>query len=215
MTIDPVRLRVRIGLDPADTTQDDQLAQCLADATAMVEVYLDRQLIAADVVEQFEPGDKVLILRAWPVTAITSIVTAIDAMTVDPTTYYANLPAGRIYARSTAGFYARRGECWPHAALVVSYNGGFVALPSPLEWALLQLFDLMWALDPSYGGTAGASSVGATIQKVSVIGVGSLDYGWTESRTARDQQASPWGMLPTEVMDVLNRYANNAVMGVG
>jgi hypothetical protein len=215
MTIDPARLRARVGLDPADDSQDVQLNACLADATAMVELYLDRQLTGGQVVEQFEHGDRVLILRAWPVTAVASITTAVDGLAVDPTSYYVNLQAGRIYPRSAVGYYVIPGECWPTAALIVAYTGGYTALPTPLEWALLQLFDLLWAADPSYGGVAGASTVGPGIQKVSVVGVGAIDYGWTGARNARDQQASPWGLLPSEVMDVLNRYANHAVVGVG
>lgn len=204
--IDIKRLRVRAGLEPDDDSKDEQLTAAYAQAVAIAEVYLDRQLARGAVVEQFAPGEPVIILRAWPVASITTISTSLGA--VDANLYWSTLPWGRLITRN--------GGAWGASPITVSYVGGFVDLPAPLEWAILQIFDTLWATDPEYGGTVGGGSSGPDIQKITVNGVGSLDYGSTStSGSAAGGQADPWGMISADVADVLLRYANNAVVGVG
>jgi len=206
MTIDLARLRIRIGLAADDESQDPAISAAIADVIGIAELYLDRALTLGDYTEIFEAGDSVLILRGWPVTAIASVTA--DDLPIDVGTYRVNLPWGRISSRG--------GEAWPQGPVTVTYTGGFDDFPAPLEWALLQIFDIVWRNDPAYGGVAGASSTGPDIQKVSVVGVGSIDYGSTSaSGSASGGQADPWGMIPADVADVLLRYANNSVIGVG
>lgn len=106
----------------------------------------------------------------------------------------------------------------------VRYTGGFQNLPPALEWALMLAFDAVWSSTPNLGASSGggASIIQGTgeVKKVSLVGIGSVDFdvGATaaggSSRSASGG-SSPWSILPEVVTSVLDRYRRESVVGVG
>lgn len=206
--IDATMLRARVGFDPADPSHDADLTACLAQAIAMCETYCDRWFdYKADEEEQIYPARSALLVKRYPLEAVTSIVDDIGE-TLDPAGYDIVGEAGVIL----------RGGCgWYRAPVTVTYAGGYQEYPPDLQYALLAAFDAVWASTPGWGAATNVNEREAgVISKISIVGVGSLDYsgpgggGGSTQRFASD--VAPWGVLPVSVVAVLTRYMNSTVI---
>jgi hypothetical protein len=210
MTIDIETLRVRAGFPVDDTTHDDELNAALAQAWGLIETYCDRAFEAADEIEEFDAFDtfdRALRLRRYPV----DLVTSITIFGQPVTQWRLNKKAGIVHP-------------WPHCGfpffdttqptIEIEYHGGYDPLPADLEWAVLAVFDMVWAANPAWGG--GVGLVVDDVKKLSIVGVGSLDFG--AASTAKGAGASveageAWGPISGEVMDVLRLYRSNVPVG--
>lgn len=211
--IDIEVLRVRIGLEPDDASRDADIDAAMAITLDMIEEYLDRKLLfEPDVEELFGPLRHILV-RRWPIDAVTPIVI----------THYDGMGSTTIYESTqfqTDRFNGIVHLCGYHQGfpLKIEYSGGLQEFPSSLEWAFLQVFDAIWASDPAFGGSAGGDvwTEGA-IKKVSLVGIGSVDLGASSGGTGTggDGISDPWSLISSPVIDLLNRYRRQSTIGAG
>jgi hypothetical protein len=204
-------LRVRAGVPVGDNSRDVELEMAADQALALCETFCDRWFEKKPQTEQIWPIQGSYLVKRWPIESITTITDANGAV-IDPGTYRTIDDAGIVL----------RGGCaiggagvWP---LSIVYVGGFDPLPKDLEFALLAAFDAVWSSTPGWGATAGSSA--EQVQKISVVGVGSIDFGTggtTSGGSAGGTQygSQPAGVLPAMVTSVLQRYMNHTVIGGG
>lgn len=95
--------RVKTLLAISASDDDTLLNQLITAVSSEVEKFLNRTATAATYTEQYDvdEGQRVFFLRAYPVTALTSIKVDIlrsftDAVAVDSSLYYADLARGKI-----------------------------------------------------------------------------------------------------------------------
>lgn len=206
--IDIEDLRVRIGLDPADAARDNELDAAADQALALCETFCDRWFEKKTQIEQIWPAHGSFLVKRYPIASVTSIKDA-NGDVID---------SGLYRTVDTAGIVLRGGcsiggaGLWP---LSIEYVGGFDPLPKDLEFALLAAFDAVWGSTPGWGAAAGSAA--EQVQKISVVGVGSIDFGTggtTSGGTAGGTQigAQPSGVLPVAVTAILQRYLNHTVI---
>lgn len=204
-------LRERIGLVPGDASRDAQLAAAWGQAIALCETYCDRKLEKATDTEELWPARGSLLVRRYPIESVTSITDASGTV----------LESSAYQVIDLAGIIVRAGAMMGGggAPLEVVYVGGYEPLPKDLEFAVLAAFDAVWAATPGWGAVSGAQSVGA-VQKISIVGVGSLDLADSASSAASAGAggqigAQPWGILPISATSILSRYMNHTVIAGG
>lgn len=192
----------------------------MATALAICETFCDRRFEYKEgETEQCMPGRYSLLVRRYPLIEVTSITS--KAGVLDPSSYYVVSDSGLIL-RSCGG----AGTPWGFGrdVLTVVYNGGFDPLPGDLDWALSQTFDALWAITPgAQGGSAEAESQQRTPAKISVVGVGSIDFESASSSSAAgfasqtrySGASAPWSIIPVRAMDILTRYMNQTVIAGG
>jgi hypothetical protein len=210
MTIDIETLRVRAGFPADDDTHDADLNAALAQAWGLVETYCDRKFEAADEVEEFdafEMFDQALRLRRYPVDSVASLTIFGEPVTQ----WRLNKAAGivRPWPRFWFPFLDAT-----NPTIAVSYHGGYDPLPADLEWAVLAVFDVVWGGNPAWGG--GSGLVIDDVKKLSIVGVGSLDFGGTSPAVgagASVEAGEAWGPVSGEVMDILRLYRSNVPIG--
>lgn len=208
--IDPERLRVRAGFPVDDTTHDDELQLAFDQALTLCETYCDRWFVLMPQVEQIFPTRGAFMVRRYPIEVIDSISDANGGL-IDPASYAINGSAGIVLR---CGPYLGGMSIWP---LEISYVGGYEPLPADLEYAVLGAFDAVWAATPGWGGSVGGAA--GEMQKISVVGVGSIDFGSSSASSSGaggpQVGSQPWGVLPVTVTAVLQRYMNHTVIGGG
>lgn len=208
MAITVEMLRVRIGLDPGDASRDTDLTAALAQATAICETYCDRRFALADDVEQLTPGRYSLQVRRYPIVTVTSITNGLGEA----------LELAGVQVLKEQGLILRVGGGGADV-FTVAYRGGYEPLPVDLEYALLGAFDQVWATTPGWGAESGAQSTG-DLQKISIVGVGSLDFASPTSSSAsgdggKQSAGQSWGILPVSVTSILSRYMRHTVIAGG
>jgi hypothetical protein len=176
--------RVRIRLDPADTSRDAELAAVMALTLSAVEHYTNRLIgPKTDEEEVFIPvyGTRIQLHRI-PVQRVTSITSVHGATIAD---YHVDRRAGLL----------RFPHFCAHEVSVV-YDGGVI--DDVLLFALWQVFDSAW------GATTGAASVstGAAIKAISSDGA-RVEY---DTGSASASGAMPVGLIPGLIAQLLDPY---------
>ena len=118
-------------LQISGSAENDRLDQALAIATAMIERYCKRSIeyVDGDVTETFDGCGVSLLLKAWPVTTLTSVTFAGDYDFAGADAYTENTEFVCDYARGEL-LRLPRGYTWPggwHVIQVV-YRGGYNGL---------------------------------------------------------------------------------------
>lgn len=161
-------LRVRIGLDGADTSQDAEIEMVYGLSVQWMENYLDRILYtqSGTEIETFTHVHKhTLSLRGYPTIGITTVVATEGENVL------------KYHLESSNGLLHFDGLMHAHE-LVVTYTMDD-PMAGPLFLALLAIFDLAWA---NYNGTVDTDATGA-VKAISSDGarvefdVGSESYG--------------------------------------
>jgi hypothetical protein len=211
MIVDLIKLRVRAGFPANDDSHDEDLQAAADQALMLCETYCDRFFEKQSQIEQIWPTAGSFMVKRYPLESITSITNANgDAIEV-----------GNVRTVDAPGIVLRGGcsiggaGIWP---LSIEYVGGFDPLPKDLEFAVLAAFDAVWSTTPGWGAAAGSAA--EQVQKISVVGVGSIDFGTggtTSGGAAGGSQVGshPWGVLPVTVTSILQRYMNHTVISGG
>lgn len=243
-------MRVRIGLLDTDATRDADIIAAVEIATDLAEAYLDRKITyAADTEEFFCDANRGFLLRRWPVdktAPITMNGQFIGAPNINIEWIIGGNPAnagggGVVGGRAGGGIapgqtthaygeYAfvvdaekgivytpRAASGWP---VTITYTGGWRTPPSALLWALMAVFDAVWAGTPGFGATAGSSVIaGGEIKRVSLTGIGAVDYSTSTSGSSvgagNGGAGDPWGVIPAAAVAVLEKFRSQSVIGVG
>lgn len=205
-------LRVRVGLAADDTSKDTEITLSWNQAFAVCETYCDRWFdFKDDEVERFVLSSRYsLLLKRYPLKEITYIQFD-DGVPWETDTYTIAEDRAGIVLRGPAG----TGVGWGYGnkPVTVKYAGGYQTLPVDLELAMMYAFDETWKAS---GASSGTVAVDAPVTKISVVGVGSVDFGETKTSSGGTRFASdvaPWGLLPVEATAILQRYMNHTVMG--
>jgi len=182
-------LRVRIGLDGADASRDEDINAANALALSMMANYCDRyfdqviddQEVFTHLYAQSAP------LKRYPVTAIDSIVdeNARDISTV----YHLGRYTGVIHFDYPVHFHE----------MLVTFTGGYAEgeFPEDLLYAYYQIFDQQMAVIDT-----GTSPGSANISSVTVVDVGTVRYN-------QDSIVTPemgGGFLPPVARSILGYY---------
>lgn len=202
-------LRVRIGLAAGDDSKDSLITLGLGYTLELVETYLDRKLLHLDEDEYVGPGlHGRFLVRRWPIDLDTVMVSGPQTAIHTPMNVRVNHEAGIVRFSG-----AVEGD-------TLHYSGGYVELPPALAWAIMAAFDAVWSATPGMGATAGGGFVQGSgeIKKISVVGVGSIDYDVGVTATASSSESggsAPWSIFPESVMAILDRYRRESVVGAG
>ena len=186
---------------PSLTAEDISASQA---ATAVIQQYVERDLVLGDYTEQhFGRNDGSLQLLQYPVITITSITSfgAYPGTTgQDIANFRLTRPTGIVLG------------VWGYEIEVV-YTAGYEFLPPDLRAAFLLTFGSVRA---SLSADAIAEG-GQPISKVSVTGVGSIDYTTPSSggSAVGDGLTAPWGLIPESAAALLRPYRNHGPVGVG
>jgi len=206
MTWDIATARARIGLPPGDISKDPQLTQAMAAAMALAESYTDRGLIEkAETLQYADMHTRRLLLRRYPVSALTSITDNDTGAVLDPLTYTLQKETGVVHG----GFASRY--------LTVAWTGGYPSamLPADLEFALWATFDAVWYATPGWGATAGQSSGGAGTVKAFTINGVRMEYVTDGASSGGGDAIDAYGVIPLTAVAVLDRYRWHSVIGAG
>jgi hypothetical protein len=197
--VDEDRMKELLGMDPAaDLASDDLIA--MAAATALIQGYVDRLLVAGTYTERhFGVRIGSLQLLEYPVSGITSLrsVSSADpAASVDITGWRLVRPTGIVLG------------VWG-CEIEAVYDAGYDPMPPDIEAAFVATFKSVRA---SLADAAGDSGLA---RRVSVTGVGSVEYDYGGGEGSATGAAQPWGLLPATAVAVLNRYRAHGPVGVG
>jgi hypothetical protein len=199
-------LRVRIGLQSDDTSRDADLTLASEVSLDVVETYLDRKLTFAEYTEWADCAYPSYLVMAWPIDR-TAAVTVNGTLHTDPSfSGHIDWEKGIIHHANSHPYQ-------------ITYSGGFNVLPPVLLWAMLSVFDSVWASDSAFGGAVGSSIIqgSGAIKKVSLVGIGSvdLDVGTTVSDGGGANSGAAWGLIPSAARTILDRYRRESAVGVG
>jgi hypothetical protein len=152
--------KIRLGIDPADTSQDADIEIAMNTALAMVEQYLNRQFLYAQ--EELEVihshGGSIQVSR-YPIDTVSRMS-----------------PMIRHQVHNEVGLIVfHRPTITDRVEL--EYTGGYKVLPADLEYGLWLAFDAIWA-DMSAPAGSGGGSAGAAgdVESVSLTGVGTVRF---------------------------------------
>lgn len=140
---------------------DPTVTALIADAQATMEAYLGRPLESATRTQVFDGGRYALFLKVWPVTGITSITEAGEALTSDD---YRFKPNGRLLRTNTSGFPIPWRTSKPQDITVV-YTGGFLAEESSSSSSSSSVSDMFHAQALEHLGSICAEIVARAFRK--------------------------------------------------
>ena len=196
-------LRVRIGLQDTDSTRDAEISSALKTALAFCETYCDRKLILQHDKETFtHVSGGTVSLHRYPVSRIVSM----DAVNGNSRSYHLEAMTGLVHFD---------GHVHDHE-LTVQYDGGYfvtgmhdpvefpgelVEMPEDLLFAILQVFDKVWAAQS--GGGAAVATGGVRSFRVGDISLG-FDTGAAASSAA--SQGAFGGMVDPAAAAILSLY---------
>lgn len=210
-------IKERLGIDPGDTSQDEDLERNLETTIAIIERYCSRGLVLADVVETQEPiatRNPKLMLYRFPVKE----VTAVEVESTPGADVWAAAPGWYVLKRQGALGWGRGCFHVPHAcgeaAVVrVTYSGGYDAdeWPADLVDAIMRAFYYRW--NDSAGSGSATEAGGPRVKSASVDGL-MVTYGDASSAVSGYLSDAA---IPPELVSVapmLEPYRDRLVSGI-
>lgn len=192
--IDITVLRVRAGLDPADSSRDTDLTGAYETAVRLAERYCDRYFDEADEIENIThfAGYAVSLMR-YPLTDVTTItVDGVNGVT-PPNAY------SRFHVDSKAGLLRFDQYTVAHQ-MRISYHGGFSDLPADLLFAVLQIFDQVFYVNDN----AGKATFSGAMKSINITGVGAIAYD--ASGASAGGSALYGDLIPLSASAILSDY---------
>lgn len=184
-------------LDMTPPADDATALRALTVALSTVETWLDRELDLAERVQEHHGFVETVLLHAWPVAAVTSIVQgAAPGDPVDLALVHTDKRTGRIRMPAL------------YALVTVTYTGGFATMPADLEFALWQIAA---ALYPAMKSAAGAE-LGQAVSRISTPDVGTVEFR-SSSSGGGATDALLGATLSPSIEAALQRYRAESVVG--
>lgn len=217
MLLDLAMLKERLGIPPGDTTKDATITLVAEQAQAIAEAYCDRLFELADDVETFPGVVSSFQVRRYPLVSIAAITPG-DAL---------DNPAQAGAALASYRTDAAKGLVWTPleavqrlgGVLTCAYRGGYAAAPTGLLWALLRVFDIVWAATPGGGLEPGEVGGGVfdAVKRFSVVGAYSVELGSSsaEGSSPGGGGDNAFGILGPDETAMLDGYRRAAAIGVG
>ena len=177
----------------------------IADAQAHIEAEVGRTLETALRSETFDGGRVALFLKAWPVTAVTTVTEDGSALTADDDFLW--YPNGKLIRVS--GDYQVAWRTLKRQAIVVGYTGGF---KSPEHDSQLEHLGSICAEAVARAFRRGAASAAipadaaGAVQSVSLVGSDSITYATGAGEFSGSGGLSQFVFLTEDERGQLNRY---------
>jgi len=197
--VDEDRMKELLGIvAPDDLTEADLNA--MATATALIQGYTDRMLVAATYTERHY-GVRIgsLQLHEYPVSQVQSLQSITGSDDAENAT---DLTGWRL-VRPT-GILLNVRSCVVEAV----YDGGYDPMPADIEAAFVETFRSVKA-SLALATAGGDEALAPLVKKASVVGVGSIEYGSTEQAGS----VVGVGLLPANAVGLLERYRHAVRVG--
>lgn len=129
------QVKLLMGIDPSDTSQDDNLQTLITAASAYIASYVSRQLVSGPVSEVRDgSGSSVMMFAEWPVTAVSSV--AMDGNPVPAATGFSDYG----YRFTGTRLILNCGRfCRGVANVQINYTGGYNPIPQDLAEATAEM----------------------------------------------------------------------------
>ena len=197
-----------LGIDPADTSQDQFLTDQINLISSTVENYCRRKFESSSYVQTFYysdfSGDKELFMFHYPVSAVSSVKEITDSIPaveniVDPSEYRIKKESGsikRIYSGIPSNWFMNLDSI---GKIEISYTAGYSSIPLEIQSVVFSL-----VAERYNKKTSGISiDFGNDVQRVSIPGTISIDFDY--SLQANDRN-NAFGMILGNYANVLDYY---------
>ncbi len=154
-------LKAWLGIPPATTTSDELLTRLLDAATAAMNTYMNRVgLLSATYTEARDGnGNKRLMARNWPVTAVGSITINGESIPVS-----SSWDASGYCFDSTSFVLRNRVFCDGVQNVALTYTAGYAAIPADVEQACIEMAGMRFRTkDTTASGWVSKSLAGETV----------------------------------------------------
>jgi hypothetical protein len=138
--------KAALGIDPADTSHDAQLAQQIDAVSMAVNNYCDRIFVIQTYQDQLRNAcgqwGEPLVTRQYPIIMADGVTLDVtqDGLVLDPTAFEVYAETGAIYRLDG---YAVSG--WGAALILVDYTAGFDPIPADVQGATLEWLTARWS----------------------------------------------------------------------
>jgi len=196
-------LKVFLGIDPSDTSQDAELDAALQQAIVAVETWLDRIVIKRSVEEYFPYHFGTVQLHEYPVDTSVDVVVTKDG--VADANYIPWLQRGKMSYLSRIGSHYDTPMDWrKFSQVVITYTAGYDPLPLDLANAIV------WtaaAIKDSFGTGVIPGGSSGDVKSMSIYDVGSISYDvGVSSGGGKYVGSSSLGVIPETAAETLSRY---------
>lgn len=199
MAWDLATAHAKTGLAPG--LSDDVLTAAMSTALAIAERYCDRLFLQKqEQVRFYDISQRAIQLPRYPVESVDDTYPSLNDYA-----HHLHRGGGKIMFHGQPFFEELR----------ITYTGGFKNLPEDLEFALWQIFGLLWStsFDPTAGTGGGATIALGAVKRKTIVGVGSIEYETGgASSSGGDSVAADWSSaLPGATQAILDLYRRQSV----
>lgn len=202
--------KLQLGIDPSDTSDDDNLALSLNLAGSALETYLDRVIVKREVTEYFRAYFGAVILHHFPVDTVIGVSVDHDGIVSgDYKLYQDNARQGHL---TRQGWRQDMPFDWRnYDQVIVLYTAGFDPIPLDLAQALI------WIAQPLYDSMGTGSGVvvdTGALKQVQLYDVGAVSYSTSSSSSTSSSAVVTFGgrgSIPAYVADSISAYKRMSV----
>lgn len=159
-------MKIRLGIEPIDTTHDAYLTQQILAATSLIENYCAREFEQIEAVQTIREPNTTLNLTRFPLTGPLVIITS-RGDTIPDLNYSIEFELGRV-------FWTMNGCRWNNDTLLqVTYTGGFDPIPADIQEVV---YDIVTGRYYSQG-----TNPSQQLKSETVDGIGKMEYAVNNS----------------------------------
>lgn len=159
-------MKIRLGIEPIDTTHDAYLTQQILAATSLIENYCAREFEQIEAVQTIREPNTTLNLTRFPLTGPLVIITS-RGDTIPDLNYSIEYELGRV-------FWTMNGCRWNNDTLLqVTYTGGFDPIPADIQEVV---YDIVTGRYYSQG-----TNPSQQLKSETVDGIGKMEYAVNNS----------------------------------
>lgn len=159
-------MKIRLGIEPIDTTHDAYLTQQILAATSLIENYCAREFEQIEAVQTIREPNTTLNLTRFPLTGPLVVITS-RGDTIPDLNYSIEFELGRV-------FWTMNGCRWNNDTLLqVTYTGGFDPIPADIQEVV---YDIVTGRYYSQG-----TNPSQQLKSETVDGIGKMEYAVNNS----------------------------------
>lgn len=198
-------LKLYLGIDPADTSDDEALTRALNIAGDSIETYLDRVVVLREVTEYFPHHFGTVILHEPQVNLTQNLTVYLNG--VAQSGYSAWLDRGKFAHLSRSGIRQDTPMDWRvYDQVDVVYSAGYDPLPSDLAQAIVYTAADLFNSEGT-GSLPGGGGGSGEIKSMTIHDVGSISYDvGGSSGSSGDGGFGSTGIVPDTAALMLTRY---------